>query len=48
VTASLDRATYSTKLKTPRTETERLDIERHEVCPAWNYTLSPRRTEVLN
>jgi len=48
VTASLDRATYPTKVKVPRTEMERLDIERHEVCPEWNYTISPRGTEVLN
>jgi hypothetical protein len=27
---------------------QRLDLERHEVCPVWNYTISPRNTELLN
>ena len=27
---------------------KRLDLERHEVCPDWNYTLSPRSSELLN
>ena len=48
VTASLDRATYPTKVKVSNAEMKRLDLERHEVCPAWNYTISPRHTELLN
>jgi len=24
------------------------DLERHEVCPNWNYTISPRHSELLN
>jgi hypothetical protein len=48
VTASLDRATYPTKVKVSREEMQRLDIERHQVCPEWNYTISPRDTKVLN
>jgi hypothetical protein len=48
VTTSLDRATYPTKVKVPKAEMQRLDLERHEVCPAWNYTISPRHTELLN
>lgn len=43
VTASLDRAAYATKVKVPDAEMRRLDLERHEVCPEWNYTISPRR-----
>jgi hypothetical protein len=46
VTASLDRATYPTKVKVPNAEMKRLDLERHEVCPAWNYTISPRRPQL--
>jgi hypothetical protein len=48
VTASLDRATYPTKIKVSKAEMERLDLERHEVCPNWNYTIGPRRTVVRN
>jgi hypothetical protein len=48
VTASLDRATYPTKVKVSKAEMERLDLDRHDVCPAWNYTISPRHTELLN
>ena len=44
VTASLDRATYPTKVKVSEEEMGRLDLERHEVCPDWNYTISPRTT----
>jgi len=48
VTASLDRAIYPTGVKVSKAEMKRLDLERHEVCPAWNYTISPRRPELLN
>ncbi len=46
VTASLDRTTYPTKVKVPNAEMKRLDLERHEVCPSWNYTISPRRPQL--
>ena len=48
VTASLDRGTYPTKVKVSNAQMRRLDLERHEVCPAWNYTISPRRLELRN
>ena len=48
VTASLDRAIYPTGVKVSKAEMKRLDLERHEVCPAWNDTISPRRPELLN
>jgi hypothetical protein len=48
VTASLDRAAYPTKVKVPNDVMRRLDLERHEVCPAWNYTISPRHPQLLN
>ncbi len=48
VTASLDQAIYPTGVKVPKEEMRRLNLERHEVCPAWNYTLSPRRPRLPN
>jgi len=48
VTASLDRATYPTKVKVSRETMGQLDLERHEVCPNWNYTIGPRRTVLRN
>ena len=48
VTAVLNRAAYPTRVKVSNEEMRRLDLERHEVCPVWNYTISPRRTQVLN
>jgi hypothetical protein len=48
VTTSLDRADYPTKVKVPAAVMKRLDLERHEVCPDWNYTISPRSSELLN
>ena len=48
VTAGLDTAEYPTRVKVTNEEMRRLDLERHEVCPAWNYTISPRRLQLLN
>jgi len=48
VTASLDTAEYPTRVKVTNEEMRRLDLERHEVCPEWNYTISPRNTQLLN
>jgi hypothetical protein len=45
VTASLDRAEYPRKVEVPEAVMRRLDLERPDVCPEWNYTISPRRTE---
>ncbi len=44
VTASLD----PTGVKVTNAERRQLDLERHEVCPAWNYTISPRRPKLLH
>jgi hypothetical protein len=48
VTASLDRTVYPTGVKVSKEEMRRLILERHEVGPAWNYTLSPRQLQLLN
>ena len=45
VTASLDRSEYPTKIKVPDDVMKGLDLERHDVCQEWNYTISPRKTE---
>ena len=42
VTASLDRTIYPIGGKVSDAEMKRLDLERQEVCPAWNYTIRPR------
>ena len=43
VTANLDQATYPTRVKVTKAEMQRLDRERHEVCPDWNHTIGPRK-----
>lgn len=48
VTASLDRTTYPTRVKVSNAEMRRLDLEKHECCPDWNYTISPQHAELLN
>jgi hypothetical protein len=48
VTASLDRTSYPTGVKVSKAEMRRLNLERHEVCPVWNYTLSPRGPQLRN
>src|SRR5262249_45899464 len=41
VTAVLDEDTYPKGQKVTRDEIQGLKLKRHEVCPAWNYTISP-------
>jgi hypothetical protein len=42
VTAHLDENTYRKGQKVGRDEIEQLNLKRHEVCPQWNYTISPK------
>jgi hypothetical protein len=42
VTAHLDENTYRKGLKVSREEMDQLNLKCHEVCPQWNYTISPR------
>ena len=42
VKAVLDDTTYRKGQKASREQIESLSLQRHEVCPQWNYTLSPR------
>jgi hypothetical protein len=44
VRAELHEAVYQTGERVPEDEMARLCLERHAVCPNWNYTLRPRPT----
>jgi hypothetical protein len=44
VSASLARKTYAKGKKVTNAEMEEIQITRHEVCPLWNYTISPKTT----
>ena len=48
VTASLDLATYPTKVKVTKAEMQGLDLEKHEDCPDWNDTIGPRQAVLRN
>lgn len=43
VQASLNRKRYPTKIKVSDQEMASLRLNRHKVCPSWNYTIKPRR-----
>jgi hypothetical protein len=42
VQARLNRRQYQTKIKVSDAEMKALNLERHEICPRWNYTIKPR------
>jgi hypothetical protein len=42
VDAALDPRPYPKGLKAPKNPAALLNLQRHEVCPNWNYTLSPK------
>jgi len=42
VKASLNRKCYRTKIKVSDQEMGSLNLERHRICPSWNYTIKPR------
>lgn len=42
VRASLDEGVYKKGIKVSRADMKLLDVRRHEVCPQWNYTITPR------
>jgi hypothetical protein len=43
VQAYLDEGVYRKGLKLSRANMDLLNVEQHEVCPQWNYTVSPRK-----
>ena len=42
VTAHLDENAYQRGQKVEKDEMEGLSLRQHEICPKWNYTISPR------
>ena len=48
VTTSLDERTYPKGVSVSDEEMEQLHLRRHETCPKWNYTISPRTPQLLN
>jgi hypothetical protein len=48
VSATVDTATYPTKVKVSEAEMAGLNLHRHKVCPQWNYTIRPRGMASLN
>ena len=42
VRAHVTRRTYRTKIKISNQEMTSLNLERHRICPKWNYTIRPR------
>jgi hypothetical protein len=45
VTAELDRSEYPRGVEVSDEVMAGLDLERHDDCPAWNYTIGPRTTQ---
>jgi hypothetical protein len=43
VKASLNRKRYRTKIQVSNQEMKSLNLERHNICPTWNYTIKPRQ-----
>ena len=48
VSAAIDPATYPTKVKVSAAEMAGLHLDRHQVCPQWNYTIRPQCMASLN
>jgi DDE family transposase len=48
VTAEWWERTYAKGVKVSGTEMQELDIEYHDICPRWNYTIRPRDTHRWN
>ena len=48
VTARHVARVYQSGVKVSQRQMAGLDIDYHDTCPQWNYTIWPRRTELLN
>jgi hypothetical protein len=48
VTAGVDERTYATRIRVSNAEMEELKIRHHNICPKWNYTISPRLSHQWN
>src|SRR5262249_9184468 len=42
VTAQLDEGFYKKSVRYNHQDVDRLSLKAHDVCPQWNYTISPR------
>ncbi|MFL5515269.1 MAG: ISAzo13 family transposase, partial [Gemmatimonadales bacterium] len=47
VTARLDEGVYRKGFKVPRQDMDLLKLRKHDTCPVWNYTISPRNESGL-
>jgi hypothetical protein len=48
VTAQCNHRVYRTGTKISQAQMAELNIERHVICPNWNYSILPRHLELLN
>lgn len=48
VTATMNQRMYKAGMKVTTKQMQDLSLERHCICPDWNYLISPRRPELLN
>jgi hypothetical protein len=48
VTAGVDEQTYARGVRVSAADMQELRIRRHEICPQWNYTISPRPSHQWN
>ena len=44
VTAAVDERIYPTRVRVTDAEMNELRLRPHDICPQWNYTISPRRS----
>jgi hypothetical protein len=42
VTAQLDEEFYKKSVRYSHNDVDRLNLKAHDVCPHWNYTISPQ------
>jgi hypothetical protein len=48
VTARVERRHYQTGIKISSRQMDELDLQRHDICPDWNYTIRARTSQRLN
>ena len=44
VTADLAPRDYPKKVKVPNAEFKSIQLQRHNICPQWNYTVTPKNS----
>jgi Rhodopirellula transposase DDE domain len=48
VSAGVDEGTYTRGVRVSTAEMQQLQIRHHDICPLWNYTISPRLSHQWN